>query len=297
MIGDPNVNQGKAGPVAIATCSAVAGKETEDLRLIKALAGRGIPAVHAAWDDPLVDWHLFPLVVVRSTWDYPERRGEFLSWSKGLRKVLNPHPVLEWNTDKRYLNDLARAGVPVIPTLFLDPGDAFDAPTGAYVIKPAVSCGAKQTARYEAGPHAEAREHVRALHAAGRTVMVQPYLSDIEASGEVALVFIGGEYSHSVRRGALLKAAGVRHKGEMVALNIEPYEATATERQLAEKALAALPFGTRELLYARVDLAPSRGGEPLVLEVELTEPSLFLEYHRQSFERLAACIAEVHTKT
>jgi hypothetical protein len=130
-------------PVAIATCASVAGKEEDDLRLIDALGRRGVVAVHAAWDDHRVDWPTFSLVVVRSTWDYPERRQEFLAWAGQLRRVVNSLPVLRWNTDKNYLLDLARAGLPAIPTRFLGPGDVFEPPPWPYVVKPAVSCGGR----------------------------------------------------------------------------------------------------------------------------------------------------------
>jgi glutathione synthase/RimK-type ligase-like ATP-grasp enzyme len=281
----------RRGPVAIASCKAVAGTEEDDLRVIDALGRRGVDAVHAAWDDPGVDWPSFQLAVVRSTWDYPDRRDEFLAWAARLRRVLNPLSILRWNTDKRYLDDLARAGLPVIPTRFLQPGDVFEPPPWPFVVKPAVSCGAKATARYRAGDGTGAGGHVRRLQAGGRTVMIQPYQSAIEAEGETAVLFIGGAYSHSIRRGALLKEIGQTPKAEMTPLGVRAHRATAAERSLAEKALSAVPGGPSELLYARVDLAPGPAGQPLLLELELTEPSLFLGFGEGSAERLADGIA------
>src|SRR5262249_31194978 len=116
------------GRVALATCAEVAGREEDDLRVIETLARRGIEGVHVAWDDPDVDWASFRLVVVRSTWDYPPRRGAFLTWAAALPQVLNPAPILRWNTDKRYLAELAAAGLPVVPTRFLKPSADFEAP-------------------------------------------------------------------------------------------------------------------------------------------------------------------------
>lgn len=124
------------GPVALATCAAVVGREQDDLAVIEALPRRGIEAVHAVWNDPDVDWSSFRLVVVRSTWDYIDRRDDFLAWAESLPKVLNPASILRWNTDKRYLGDLAKAGLPVIPTRFLEPGHAFEPPTLAAVKSP-----------------------------------------------------------------------------------------------------------------------------------------------------------------
>jgi glutathione synthase/RimK-type ligase-like ATP-grasp enzyme len=268
----------------------VAGKEEDDLLLMTALGNRGVDAVHAVWDDPATDWPSFALVVVRSTWDYPERRDEFLERLARARRLLNPLPILRWNTDKRYLNDLAVAGLPVVPTRFLEPADEFEPPDGAFVVKPAVSCGAKNSAQYRPGDERAARDHVRRLQSEGRTVMVQPYLSAVEQQGEVALMFIGGRYSHSIRRGALLKHPGLVHKGEMVPQNVEPYEAACEERELADKVMARVPGGPSDLLYGRVDLIPGTGGNPVILEVELTEPSLFLSFSPDAAERLAEAI-------
>ena len=160
--------------VAIATCAEVAGMERDDLKVIDALRRRRVEAVHAAWDDPSVDWRSFALVVIRSTWDYPHRRGKFLAWAEQLRRVLNPLPILRWNTDKHYLDDLARAGIPVIPTCFLEPDDVFEPPSSPFVVKPAVSCGAKDTARYQADDQAKASDHVRWLQASGEPSWSSP---------------------------------------------------------------------------------------------------------------------------
>jgi glutathione synthase/RimK-type ligase-like ATP-grasp enzyme len=283
--------------VAIATCAEVAGVEKDDLQLIEALNRRGIQAIHAVWDDAEVDWQSFALVVIRSTWDYPERRGEFLAWASQLRRVSNPLPILRWNTDKRYLDDLTRAGLPVIPTRFLDPEDVFEPPSTPFIVKPAVSCGAKNTARYHPGDLVQARDHVRRLQAQGRSVMIQPYLAGIEVKGKVALMFLGGAYSHTICRDALLKQPGLPDHKVAIPLNVRAYEPTPQERSLAERVMAHLPGGWPDLLYGRVDLVPGPQGEPMILEVELTEPSLFLDFSKNGVERLADCIANALANT
>lgn len=232
----------------------------------------------AVWDAP-VDWSAFDLVVVRSTWDYPERRDAFLRWARSLSRVLNPVPVLEWNTDKeRYLGDLAAAEVPVVPTGFVTPGEAFAPPGEPFVVKPAVSAGGRSSARFAAGD-AGAGELVRWIHASGRTAMVQPDLGDV---AETALVYVDGRYSHAVRRRVSLPAAG---EHDVLYLNEElgPADASVEERSLAEAALAAAPG---RLLYARVDVA---GG--YVIELELAEPSLYLAFGDGAAERFAEAIA------
>lgn len=281
--------------IAIATCAAVAGTEPEDLAVIAALARLGLSARPAVWDDPAVAWADFDLVVVRSTWDYPERLSAFLAWAEGVPAILNPLPILRWNTDKRYLDDLARAGLPVIATRFLQPGDAFEPPPGPFVVKPAVSCGAKNTARYD-GPSPAARDHAARLLAAGRTVMVQPYLPRVEAEGEVAVIYLGGVYSHAIRRGALLSRPGLRSDQDAPLLDVRPHQPSPAERALADRVMANLPGGPAGVLYARVDLIPGLDGQPVVLEVELTEPTLFLAHTPAGPARLAEAIAQANPR-
>jgi len=254
--------------------------------LLAALAARGVEGVPAVWD-AAVEWERFELVVVRSAWDYAERRGEFLDWAARLPRVLNPLPVLRWSTDKRYLAELEAAGVPVVPTLFLEPGEAFEAPAGRFVVKPVFSAGGRASARYEPEEAAAAAAHVEALHAEGRAAMVQPHIDGVERAGEIALVYLGGSYSHAVRKRVSLRQGAPDAPELYLEEAVEPVEPSETDLRVAEAALAAAPF--EEFLYARVDLV--HDPEPLVLELELAEPSLYLLYGEGSADRLAELIA------
>jgi glutathione synthase/RimK-type ligase-like ATP-grasp enzyme len=251
--------------------------------LIEALAACDVEAVPAVWDDQGVDWAGFDLVVVRSTWDYPDRREQFLAWAESLQHVLNAPQVLRWNTDKRYLTTL---GLEAIPTVFLEPGNPFHPPSAPFVVKPAVGAGSIGAARYDAGD-GSALEHVADLHAAGKTVMVQPYLESVDHEGEIALLYTGGAFSHAVRKAPILAPGGGPGAGLYVEERITATEPSREELELAERALAAVSFPRDQLLYARVDLLPG----PVVLEVELTEPSLFLGYADGAVERFAEAIA------
>ena len=184
--------------VALATSAEIPEGDEDFEPLIGALASEGVVAEAAVWDDPAVDWPRFDLVLPRATWDYAERRDEFLAWAAAMRWVLNPLEVLEWNTDKeRYLTDLAARGVPVVPTEFVAPGAQLEQPDGPFVVKPAISAGGRNSARFDPADAEAARELVARIHAAGRTAMVQPFLGEDE---ETALVYIDGAYSHAVRR-------------------------------------------------------------------------------------------------
>ena len=233
------------------------------------------------WDEPRIDWAAFDLVVVRSTWDYAERRAQFLDWIASLPRVLNPPAVLAWSTDKeRYLTDLAAAprSVPVVPTEFVAPGAAFAPPAEPFVVKPAVSAGGRSSARFGAGD-ASAGALVRRIHTDGRVAMVQPDLGDVT---ETALVYLDGLYSHAVRRRVPLPRARAR---DALYLDEElgPGAATRQEQAIAEAALAAAPG---PILYGRVDLAAG-----FVVELELAEPSLYLGFAGGAAERFAEAIA------
>jgi glutathione synthase/RimK-type ligase-like ATP-grasp enzyme len=263
--------------VALATCAEIPELEPDDRLLLPALAAYGIEGVPAVWDDHSVDWNGFDLVVLRSTWDYAERREQFLGWARSLPRVLNDVPLLEWNTDKEgYLTTLEAAGVPIVPTRFVPPGEQFAAPGEPFVVKPSISAGGRASARFE--PAQDATALVGRIHAEGRTVMVQPFVDGLET----ALVYIAGEYSHALRRRVPLPAGGERSVLYLEE-ELSAAEATAEERATAAEALACTPG---EPLYARVDLL---GGA--VLELELTEPSLYLEYGDSSVDRLARAVA------
>ncbi|MGA5899995.1 ATP-grasp domain-containing protein [Streptomyces venetus] len=264
------------------------GEESKD-RDMPVLAGAlreaGAEADVVHWDDPEVDWAGFDLALIRSTWDYSWRAEEFTVWAERCgreTRLANPVDVVRWNADKRYLGRLAEAGVPAVPTRYFAPGDPVELPAGhEYVVKPTSGAGARYAARYPAGERDAALRQTERMHAEGFTVMVQPYLTGIETDGERALQFFGGRLLHASRKGAVL-APGTPYDADKVAHpDLRPWEPTAAELDVAERALTAVP-GQPELLYARVDLVTGEDGQPCVMELELIEPNLFLWLHPDS---------------
>ncbi|MDH3498250.1 MAG: hypothetical protein OER21_15945 [Gemmatimonadota bacterium] len=280
--------------VTLATCAALPGLAPDDRHLLGALRARGIAADPAVWEDPLVAWSATQLCVIRSTWDYAYRREEFLAWSRtaAAETVLwNPAPVVEWNTHKRYLVELGERGVPTVPTRLLparsEPDlDAVldDLGWSDVVLKAAVA----QTGRYllRVPPHERARGQ---LHLARvlRTedMLVQPFLSGVVGGGETSVVFVDGAISHAVRK---LAAAGDFRVHDDYGGSIEPVMPTPAERAVAE---AAMEAAGGPLLYGRVDLVPGLEG-PVVMELELVEPDLFLGFAPGAADRLAQAIID-----
>lgn len=298
--------------IALATSSALPELEADDRPLVPALAERGITAEPVVWDDPAVDWSSYDLVLIRSTWDYTQHPDEFLAWTRKVQEVsrlVNPAPAVAWNVDKQYQRALESAGLPIIPTIWLDPERNFDSRAihtrfpafGDFVIKPTISTGSRDTGRYNAGEtpsRALAITHAKNLLTAGRHVMVQRYLRQVDTVGESALVFVDGRFSHAVRKAPQLEgpfraedAEGDTVKREVMTAR----EASAEEIAVAERVVAALPQlvdGLEgPLLYARVDLVPDDAGHPVVLELALTEPSLFFSLGDGSLERFADALA------
>ncbi|MET8029353.1 ATP-grasp domain-containing protein [Streptomyces avermitilis] len=253
--------------------------------LVEALRAAGADAASRYWDDPDADWGSYDLVVIRSTWDYSWRAAEFVAWAERcgqLTRLANPAAVVRWNTDKRYLGELAGAGVPVVPTRYLAPGDPLGLPDDhEYVVKPTSGAGARLAARYTPGERETAVRQLARMHEKGLTAMVQPYLTQIDTTGERALQFFGGRLLHASRKGAVL-APGTPYDADKIPHpRLRPWQPSPTELAVAESALAAVP-NAPELLYARVDLVDDEKGRPVVMELELVEPNLFLWLHPDS---------------
>jgi glutathione synthase/RimK-type ligase-like ATP-grasp enzyme len=285
--------------IALVTAQEARALDADLLPLAKALHHIGVEAHIVCWDEAL-EWSGFDMLLLRSTWDYMSRLGEFLSWAERAARVaplVNSLPMVRWNIDKHYLGALAQAGVPVVPTTFLEPGADVAATLEHFlaraecaelVVKPAIGVGSRDAQRHRREARAAAVAHAGRLLAAGRSALLQPYLSRVDEEGEAALIFFGGEFSHSIRKGALLRPDGSATAALFAPETISPRTAAADELALARQALAALPFGTP--LYARVDLIRAAGGQPLLLELELIEPSLFFIHAPQAADRFAACI-------
>ena len=278
--------------------------------LADALVALGANVATPCWDDPAVEWSGFDLAVLRSTWDYAERIDEFLAWIARCAtqtRLLNPPGVVRWSTDKRYLLELARAGVPVVPTRFVSPGanpaaelERFLAGgRGAlsvghagdfadFVVKPSVGAGARDAARYRRAEPLDALAHLTRLVDARRHTMLQPYLRRVDEHGETSLVYYQGEFSHSVRKGPLLRAGAGPVSSLFATETIDARPAVAEERRVAEAACRAIPGGAP--IYARVDLVQGDDGMPVVLELELVEPSMFFRHADGSAPRLARAL-------
>ena len=233
------------------------------------------------WDDPSVQWADVPLVVVRSTWDYAERRDAFLAWCAAVPRVLNSVPVITWNTDKAYLRTLAAAGIPIVPTLWIatDSSGAgtFVLPDGDLVVKPSISSGAQHTSRYRGGDQGRSAKACRTPAQGGtrRDGAAVRQLRRHRRRDRLSSTSTARSRMRSARgRCSAPRASPPISSGQ--SRTSPPGRRTPTSGRLAEAVLDALPWPRDELLYARVDVVRGGDGAPLLLELELAEPSLFL---------------------
>jgi hypothetical protein len=288
--------------VAIACCRTSGTAEPTDLYpdpdaplLGVALEELGASSTLVSWDDPGVGWSAFGTVLISSTWDGVDRPGEYLAWIERVAAVsvlLNPAPIIEWALDKVHQRELAEAGIPLVPTQWVESDEEWTQPAGEFVIKPSISSGSRNTARY-GGDHVEAaRAHVRALREAGHVVMVQEYLAAIDIDGEVDLIFFDGVFSHAVRKapGLLLGEGVVERPWERMAWTglVAP---SLVQLSVARQTMETISGRFGELpTYARVDLVSDDQGAPLVLEVELIDPYLSLDMEPEAARRLARAV-------
>ena len=277
----------------------------EDLpTLHTALQSAGARSETVLWDDAQVDWSKFDIALVRSTWDYSWRLDEFLQWAErtsNRTRLLNDCALLRWNTDKRYLKVLAEDGIATVPTRFVAPDEAaepaLDAalatwPGAELVIKPSVSAGSRDTMRHRPLARERMTAHLASIQAQGKHVLLQPYLGRVETAGETALLYFDGRFSHAIRKGPLLAIDAPPTRALFAAEHIQSREPAEDELSLARRVLDSLPdlTGTAAPLYARIDLLRDGDGAPCLIELELVEPSLFLDFAPGAADRLARAL-------
>ncbi|MFC3449172.1 ATP-grasp domain-containing protein [Amycolatopsis speibonae] len=284
-----------SGSAILVSCSALPEGDGDEHAVPEALADLGFKTRWAAWDDTTVDFGAADIVVPRATWDYAERRDEFLSWAESVPTLANSAEVARWNTDKSYLAELGDAGVAIVPTTLIAPeDDAPRWPKGDFVLKPAIGAGSRGAGKFTSGAAAVA--HLESLHAEGHTAVLQPYQSSVDTEGELALVYLGGVYSHAFSKAAML-GRELDESGLYVTEKLAPVQPAAKFRALAEDVLdatsALLGILRAELLYARVDLVAGPDGRPLLLELELVEPSLgFRQTDASAVWRFASAVRQ-----
>lgn len=282
-----------AGRIAIATCVGYDEFKGDEPLLREALAARGIEAPALSWDDPDADWAGFDACLIRSTWDYHDKHDAFLGWTEEVAaatRLWNPPDLVAWNSEKTYLRELAAAGVPTVPTVWLAAGDEADLAAllesrgwDEVIVKPTVDLGARNLKRVQGDPRKVASAAARVLRRGA--AMLQPFLPSLEAEGELSLVYIDGAFAHAVRKRPAPGDFRVQSTWGGIATVEQPDPEAQAIGTLVLSQLSEAP------LYARVDLVEGLDGQPLLIELELIEPNLYLTEAPPTADRLAEAIA------
>lgn len=263
--------------------------------MLAALIARGIDAEVVAWGVHQ-DWSRWDGVIIRNTWDYVDRREEFLEWARSVEavtKLANPAAMLDWNSDKRYLRDLAEAGVSTVPTVWVGPGERL--PRWRWeevVVKPAISAGSRGAARHPGEARDAVEAHVRAIGATGGTAMVQPYLADVDRVGEAGTYVFAGRVSHAITKSAVLRPGAPPPTDFSLAHGQTAVRAEVTPELVgfAMEVVGRIPVRLGTPLYARVDALRGGDGRLTLLELEVFEPFLFFETDPAAAPRFARAV-------
>lgn len=257
-------------------------------RMEEPLREAGARVEGRAWTEP-GDLSRFDLILPLMVWGNHRAADRWIAAVKGWEAaglpIQNPPSVLIWNLDKLYLRRLAEAGAPVCPTVWLESGDPELVEAARRregwdeaVIKPRRSASAYRTERLRAGKPAD-------FEPFDAPAMLQPFLPAVGTTGEVSMIYFEGEFSHAVRKVA---ATGDFRVQPDYGGHVSRAEPDADEQAAAEAALAAIPEG--RLLYARVDLVRDLENRPVVGELELLEPDLYLGHEPGAQARFAEAV-------
>ena len=275
--------------IALATNRESADLHTDGPLLLAAFERQGIDAHVVPWGSGS-DWSAFDAVLIRNTWDYVFQREAFLAWAEEVAqrtRLANSAEVLRWNTDKRYLRELEAAGIRTVPTVWVEAGDELPGVEwDDFVVKSSVSAGTRLSARY--GWRDDVGDHVRRIHDLGAAAMMQPYLGPVDGDHEHGTYVFGGEVSHAISKEPVLE--NVRRPLEDLSRGAHQVVGpAAVDRRLADFAVQVLA-SVPPVLYARVDTVMGGDGEPILMELEVTEPFLFLEHAPEGAERFARAV-------
>jgi hypothetical protein len=288
--------------VAIATCKNLPGWEIDDQPFLNLLKLRADVSM-CAWTDVSIDWAVFDCVLVRTTWDYSERIDEFRDWVKRVGRVtriLNPSGWLEWNCNKWYLRDLEQEGIHIAPTQWLThTGDvslaqavALSPQINRWFLKPTIGASSSNTLRFSLDEVPDAEAFLLGL-LPEYDFMLQPYLDSVESFGEVSLLYIGGNLTHSVRK---VPVAGDYRVQDDYGAHDEPYAPSLELEHFGAAILTAaarVQSGLEPLLYARLDFLKDHEDRFVLNELELIEPSLFFRHGPAAPQALVTSLLEV----
>ncbi|MGM0739845.1 MAG: ATP-grasp domain-containing protein [Bacteroidota bacterium] len=271
----------------------------DDRLLQDALMKMGWPSTRVDWAAQDVDWTRFQCAVFRTTWDYFDRISEFNDWLRRIERqtrLCNEASLIRWNLDKHYLADLESRGIPIVPTRFIPAGSILSLSdlleeTGwmEAVIKPCISGAARHTYRVHHRNAAGVQSKIQPL-LWSESFLLQPFLADVQQTGEDTLIFLDGMYTHAVRK---VPSPGDYRVQDDHGGTVHPLRPTFEQIELAERTMETCHPPPA---YGRVDMVRDPDGQWRVMELELIEPELWLRNSPESAEKLAQAIVRVASR-
>lgn len=260
--------------------------DPDDRLAFDVLNKQGFECNCADWRDPDIDWDKAGFCVLRSTWDYHLHYSEFLDWcnSRG-NQLINDYPLVQWNTDKAYMLELSQNKIEIVPSIMALKGEPLEElppeDWSTVIVKPTIGLATYGVKKFSLPRQIdEYRVHMRKL-CQTNAVLIQKFMPEVLEYGERSLMYFNGEYSHSVRKSPFQSLAHAGGAGET------PARSSNEEVAFGHKVLNTLD---RTPVYARVDIVPEDSGKPVLMELELVEPSLFLGFESGAAERFAEAL-------
>jgi glutathione synthase/RimK-type ligase-like ATP-grasp enzyme len=277
----------RARAIVLATAADQPEITASDRLYVAALQRYGFAVVGAPWDGPRAAFDGAAAVVIRSTWGYYRASDAFRDWTEVMAtasRLFNPIGLVRWNLRKDYIAKLAAASVRVPQTHFVacevDAIDKVFGDTGwsRAVVKPLTGASGYSVELVTREGVARSVSRLAAEARAGG-VLVQEFLPEI-ADGELSLIYFDGIFSHAVRKRP--PHGEFRVNSRFGATR----SAELPSRAVTEQGAAVLRTLPEVPLYARVD-GIVRDGALIVIEIEVLEPALFMEFDPSSAERFA----------
>jgi len=276
--------------IGLISCKDLLGEEDPDItQVLTAISSAKMQPSLISWDDPNIDFSTFDICLLKTPWNYCNNHQAFIDWAKRVAtqtQLFNSPDIIQWNSDKHYLEELSSIGIPTVPTIFVDRGAQYSGnkcftalKTDRIVVKPCISAGSQNTRAFDM-QNIDMANTFLANQLKARDMMIQPFVKSVESFGEQSYIWIDGQMQHTLRKYP-------RFDGDAEKMPT-PVESNEAELSLTTQVMSFIcerfakqsdnnlagPLGTP--LYARIDMVRNDNDMPLVAELELIEPSLYL---------------------
>ena|SRR3989338_8148788 len=270
--------------IAFVTYAKSPGLTPSDKLLVKPLEMFGHQLFPAPWDNPKIDWREFDVLILRSCWNYHLYVDGFLFWLNNVKqlglKLWNPYQIVRWNIDKKYLFDLEKKGIEIIPTKLIKKNSSLSLKEifsqtnwQVIVVKPIVGASAFNIIRIKKSETEDGQKALKLL-LQQNDCLIQPLMKEI-FEGEISMIFLGKKFSHAIIK--LPREDEFRVQIELGGTE----ELTNLSPELIKQGQKIINAVEGNLLYSRVD-GIVRDRKFLLMELELVEPHLFFDLHPPS---------------